>query len=65
MEKKKWYQSQTIWSDIVTLLTAIPGVLSMFGFVDSDLAVKISTAICILAGSVGIHGRVNSNTKIG
>ena len=67
-EKKVWYKSKTIWSDVLTLALVIYGGLAtilgehginlpamdspMFGFV-----------LSVLAG-IGIHGRVVSTGKI-
>lgn len=62
---KPWYLSETIWSDIVTFMIALVSVLAMFNVITADLATKISGAIALLAGAVGIHGRVSSTTKIG
>lgn len=65
METKKWYQSVTIWSDVVTFVIALCSVLATFNIITPDLATKISGAIAILAGAIGINGRVTATTKIG
>ena len=65
MPIKPWYQSETIWSDIVTMSIAIVSVFAMMGWITADMATKISGAIAILAGAAGIHGRVTSTTTIG
>jgi len=63
--RKKWYQSETVWACVVVELCTIVGILAMFGVISAELSVKITTAIGMLAGGVGIHGRVNADTKIG
>lgn len=65
MEKKKWYQSRTIVSDILTIFVAVymaiqhvvPALPALPpGFVESAL---------LVLGSLGIFGRVTANTKVG
>lgn len=61
---KPWYQSQTLWSDILSIVTI--GI----GIADNHFGTHIAsntiyaTILAVLAG-VGIHGRYTADTKIG
>ena len=61
---KPWYQSKTIWSDVLTFLMALVPVC------DTLYGTHIASSPfygqgLMLLGLVGIHGRLTSNTTIG
>ena len=65
MENKKWYESKTIWSGIISIVIAIyntvqPLLSQLFGI---NLPV-IPDWIYTILGSLGIYGRVTANKKI-
>ena len=64
MDTKKWYQSKTVWSDVLTFVMAlVPVVDGLYGtHISSN--VLYSLALSWLAG-IGIHGRLTANSKIG
>lgn len=60
---KKWYQSQTLWSDILTIVTLGIGVADAhFGTHIASSSVYASV-LAILA-AVGIHGRMTATAAI-
>lgn len=66
METKKWYQSKTIWSGIITILITVyntiqPLLAQYFGI---KLPV-IPDWVYTILGALGIYGRVVANKKIG
>lgn len=63
METKKWWQSKTVWSDILTIAMAAAPL------VDKNAGTHIvgsAAYIAILAslGSFGIYGRTSATTTI-
>lgn len=61
---KPWYKSQTLWSDILTIVTLCVGVADThFG---THIA-STTTYATILSGLalIGIHGRYTAAAKIG
>jgi len=66
METKKWYQSKTIWSGIITILIAVynaiqPLLAQYFGIVLPVIPDWVYTIL----GALGIYGRVSADKKIG
>jgi len=65
MENKKWYESKTIWSGIISIVIAIyntvqPLLSQFFGI---NLPV-IPDWIYTVLGSLGIYGRITANKEI-
>jgi len=65
-DSKKWYQSKTVWSDIVTILVAsymaAKPVLVGYGIVIPEATE--ATVLAILGG-MGLYGRATAEKKIG
>jgi hypothetical protein len=66
MNTKKWYQSKTIWSGIITILIAVyntiqPLLAQYFGIVLPVIPDWVYTIL----GALGIYGRVSADKKIG
>ena len=64
---KKWYLSTAVWAGIVVVLNAGLALLSdpTFGLIPADVSLKLIGFINLIAGVVGIKGRVDANSKIG
>ena len=60
-EVKPWWTSRTIWAGIVT---ALMGVLSIFGVIPMFDASIIDEIVTALMGLVAIYGRVVANKEI-
>lgn len=64
-EKKKWYKSKTVWSDILTAFVGVwavvQPVLVNYGVTLPDIP---PIALTVL-GAMGIHGRITAEKKIG
>lgn len=61
---KPWYQSKTIWSDVLTFVMAlVPVVDGLYGTHIAENPLYGQALMCL--GLVGIHGRINADTKIG
>jgi hypothetical protein len=64
VQSKNWWESKTIWSDVLTIAMALaPAVDSIWG-------THITTSPfwaqgLMLLGAVGIHGRITGTTQIG
>lgn len=61
---KKWYQSKVIWSDIVTAIVGIVGLVDTH-FTGGKIATNpaYGTILIILSG-IGVYGRKTANTQI-
>lgn len=64
MPSKPWYQSKTIWSDIMTILLAILGLVDKY-FTHGVISASpfYSMALTFL-GAMGIYTRANATTTI-
>lgn len=64
---KPWYLSRTIWAAIVTILTALFGLLgvSLDGFDDAALVETLLQAATAIAGVVALIGRLSARARIG
>jgi hypothetical protein len=64
---KPWYLSRTIWAAIVTILTALLGLLgvSLDGFDDAALVETLLQAATAIAGVVALIGRLSARARIG
>jgi hypothetical protein len=64
VDTKKWYQSKTIWSDVLTIVVAI------VGFVDAHVTGgKIATnpgyqGVLTVLAAIGIYGRKTATATI-
>ena len=62
---KSWYKSKTLWSDIVTVLVGIVGLVDTH-FTGGHIATSPAYSIVLtFLGAVGFYGRKNADTKIG
>ena len=62
-EKKEWFLSKTVWSDILTIVVgAFPMIDQHFGI--NLVGSPIYTAVLAFLGSLGIYGRLSATTKI-
>lgn len=60
---KKWYQSKTIWSGVVAVITAtINAILQQFG--PNPTLQLILNIITGVAGAFGVYGRVVAKEEI-
>lgn len=60
---KKWYQSMTIWSDILTVV--VSGVAVADAHFGTHIAsLPVYATILSILGAMGIKGRVSADTKI-
>ncbi len=65
VENKKWWTSKTVWSDVLTVVVGLWGVLQP---VLVDYGVNLPTippVLLTLLGAMGIHGRVTATKTIG
>lgn len=63
MNTKPWWQSKTIWSDVVTVLMgALPLVDKQFG-THLTSSPMFATALAML-GALGLYGRSTATTSI-
>lgn len=62
---KPWYRSETIWSDVLTIVIAIVGFVDVYVTHGKIVSSPIYGTILTLLGAMGIHGRLTSDTKIG
>lgn len=58
---KGWYKSKTVWAGIVT---ALLGVLALFGIGDGTNAETVVNAIFAVLGVIGVYGRVTATEAI-
>ena len=61
---KSWFQSKTIWSDILTLIVAAYTAAVPLWNLPPVSGPIVSTILAVLAG-FGIYGRTTATTKIG
>lgn len=62
---KSWWKSETIWSDVLTVVMAIVGLVDTYFTHGKIVSSPIYGTILTLLGAMGIHGRVTAQTKIG
>jgi hypothetical protein len=65
MPTKPWWQSKTIWSDVVTIGIALYG--SVAGNLAPDLGFHlkpIPAAVLTVLGMLGVYGRATANTTL-
>lgn len=60
---KPWYQSQTLWSDVLTVVTLGIGIADNH-FGTHIASNNIYASIISILAAVGIHGRLTADTKI-
>lgn len=61
--KKKWYQSKTILSNLLIVILATAGAIdAQFG--TGILNNKIIAIVLSILGTIGIKGRLNAKTEI-
>ncbi|GLS32928.1 hypothetical protein SAMN04488498_108132 [Mesorhizobium albiziae] len=66
-EIKAWYLSRTIWASLITVATALAGMLGLpvEGLDNSALADTLLQAVAAIAGLVAIFGRLSAKDRIG
>ena len=64
MPTKPWYQSKTVWSDIVTILMAILGFVDKTWTGGHIVASPFYSMALTFLGAMGIYGRANATTTI-
>ncbi|RKY34200.1 MAG: hypothetical protein DRP78_06905, partial [Candidatus Omnitrophota bacterium] len=62
MEKKRWYMSKTVWSNILVV------VITLLGAVDTQfetgiMSMPVTQTIITVLGLFGIYGRVVAKTE--
>lgn len=64
MDTKKWYQSKTMWSDVVTVAIAIVGLVDAH-FAGGKIATNPGYGVALtILGAMGLYGRKNATTQI-
>lgn len=66
-ETKPWYLSRTIWASLITVATALAGILGLpvEGLDNSALTDTLLQAVAAIAGLVAILGRLSARNRIG
>ena len=64
MPTKPWYQSKTVWSDIVTILLAILGFVDKTWTGGHIVSSPFYSMALTFLGAMGIYGRTTSTTTI-
>ncbi|MCV3240030.1 hypothetical protein [Mesorhizobium sp. ZC-5] len=69
-ETKPWYLSRTIWASLITVATALAGILGLpvEGLDNSaltDTLLQAVAAVAAVAGLVAILGRLSAKNRIG
>lgn len=66
-ETKPWYLSRTIWASVVTVVTAVAGVLGVpVAQVDNQALIDtLLQGIAAISGLIAIFGRVKASSRIG
>jgi hypothetical protein len=65
MQTKMWFKSKTMWSDIVTVLVGIAGLVDTH-FMEGKIATSPAYGVILtILGSMGLYGRAKADTKIG
>ena len=63
MQSKKWYQSKTIWTQIVSVLVATMSAIdTQFG--TGLLSTQVAAIIISVLQILGVYGRVSATTEI-
>lgn len=61
---KKWFQSETVWSDIVTIVMMIVSFVDA-NFMHGTIALNPGyQAFIAFLAALGIHGRVTAKDKL-
>lgn len=64
MGTKKLYQSKTFWSDVLTILVGIVGLVDNY-FAGGNIATNPGyQAVLTVLGALGIYGRKTATTQI-
>jgi len=63
MESKKWYQSKTIWSQIISVVVALVSTIDQ-QFGTGMLTTQIAAVIISVLQVIGVYGRVNATSVI-
>jgi hypothetical protein len=66
-ETKSWYLSRTIWASLITVATALAGILGapVEGLDNSALTDTLLQVVTAVAGLVAIFGRLSAKNRIG
>ena len=64
MESKKWFKSKTMWSDFVTILVGVVGLIDTH-FANGQIATNPGYGVVLtILGAMGLYGRAKADTKI-
>ena len=61
---KPWYQSKTIWSDVLTVVMALAPAIDSIWMTHITTSPFYAQGLMLL-GAMGIHGRITGTTNIG
>jgi len=64
MPSKPWYTSKTLWSDVVTILLAILGLVDKYVTGGHITASPFYSMALTFLGAMGIYGRTNATTTL-
>lgn len=65
MDSKKWHQSKTIWSDVLTIVTGVYAIVAPVLAAHGHNLPPIPGWILTVLGGMGIVGRATATTTIG
>jgi len=66
-DSKPWYLSRTIWTSLITIVTAAAGIVGVpvAGIDNKALTDTLLQAITAASGLVAIFGRLDARSRIG
>lgn len=66
-DTKPWYLSRTIWASLVTIATALAGLIGLpiAGIDNTALTDAILQTVAAISGLVAIVGRIEASRRIG
>ena len=66
-DTKPWYLSRTIWASLVTIVTALGGLIGLpLADIDNTaLTDAILQAVAAISGLIAIFGRLDAKSRIG
>ena len=64
---KPWYLSRTIWASLITILTAVGGLvgLPLAGVDNAALTETVLQTITAISGLIALFGRLGATNRIG
>lgn len=64
MPSKPWYESKTIWSDVVTVLLSILGLVDKYVTGGHIVSSPFYSMALTFLGAMGIYGRTTATTTV-